>query len=61
MIRDQLVNNMIAKVSENQSENPKEFFPSDRPVIRQNAGSTKLRAVMMLRPNQSLGILLRIV
>ena len=38
---------MIEKVPENQSENPKESFPSHRTVIRQNAGSTKLRAVMM--------------
>ena len=37
VIRDQLVNNVIEKVSENQSENPKEFFLPHRPVIRQNA------------------------
>ena len=36
VIRDQLVNNVIEKVSENQSENPKEFFLSHRPVIKQN-------------------------
>ena len=45
VIRDQLVNNVIEKVSENQSENPKEFFLPHRPVIRQNAESTKLRVV----------------
>ena len=45
VIRDQLVNNMIEKGSENQSENPKEFFLPHRPVIRQNAESTKLRVV----------------
>ena len=43
VIRDQLVNNLIEKVSENQSENPKEFLLPHRPVIRQNAESTKLR------------------
>ena len=36
---------MIGKVSENQSENPEEFFLPHRPVIRQNAESTKLRVV----------------
>ena len=36
VIRDQLVNNVIEKVSENQCENPKEFFRPHRPVIRQN-------------------------
>ena len=45
VIRDQLVNQMIEKVSENQSENPKEFFLPQRPVIRQNAESAKLRVV----------------
>ena len=30
---------MIEKVSENQSENAKEFFLPHRPVIRQNANS----------------------
>ena len=45
VIRDQLVNTVTEKVSENQSENPKEFFLPHRPVIRQNAESTKLRAV----------------
>ena len=39
------MNNVIEKVSENQSENPKEFFLPHRPVIRQNAESTKLRVV----------------
>ena len=32
VIRDQLLNNMIEKVSENQSENAKEFFLPHRPV-----------------------------
>ena len=45
VIRDQLVNNVREKVSENQSENPKEFFLPEKPVIRQNAESTKLRVV----------------
>ena len=36
---------MIEKVSENQSENLKEFFLPHRPVIRQNAESAKLRVV----------------
>ena len=36
---------MVEKASENQSENPKEFFLPHRPVIRQNAESTKLRIV----------------
>ena len=45
VIRDQLVNNVIEKVSENQSENPKEFFLPHRPGIRQNAESTKLRVL----------------
>ena len=45
VIRDQLLNNMIEKTSQNQSENPKEFFLPHRPVIRQNAESTKLRVV----------------
>ena len=45
VIRDQLRNSMIEKVLENQSENPKEFFLPHRPVIRQNAESTKLRVV----------------
>ena len=39
------MNNVIEKVSENQNENPKEFFLPHRPVIRQNAESTKLRVV----------------
>ena len=39
------MNNLIEKVSKNQSENPKEFFLPHRPVIRQNAESTKLRLV----------------
>ena len=43
--KDQLVNNVIEKVSENQGENLKEFFLSYRPVIKQNAESTKLRVV----------------
>ena len=34
VIRDQLLNNMIEKTSQNQSENPKEFFLPHRPVIR---------------------------
>ena len=34
VIRDQLVNNEIEKVSENQSENPKELFLPHIPVIR---------------------------
>ena len=45
VIRDQLVNNKIEKISKNQSEKPKELFPPYRPVIRQNVESTKLRAV----------------
>ena len=45
VIRDQLVNNISEKVSENQSENPKDFFLPHRPVMRQNAESTKLRVV----------------
>ena len=45
VIRDQLMNNEIEKVSENQSENPKEFFLPHRTVIRKNAESTKLRVV----------------
>ena len=45
VIRGQLLNNVIEKVSENQNENPKEFFLPHRPVIRQNAESTKLRVV----------------
>ena len=47
VIRDQLVNNrkIIEKVSENQSENPREFFLPHRLVIGQNAESTKLRVV----------------
>ena len=45
VIRDQLVNNVKEKVSDNQSENPKEFFLPHRAVIRQNAMSTKLRIV----------------
>ena len=45
VIRDQLVNNVIEKVSENQSENSKEFFLPHIPVISQNAESTKLRVV----------------
>ena len=44
-MRDQLVNNVIEKVSENQRKNPKEFFLPHRPVIRQNAESAKLRVV----------------
>ena len=39
------MNNVIEKVSENQSENPKEFFLPHRPGIRQNAESTKLRVL----------------
>ena len=34
---------MIEKVSENQSEKPEKFFLPHRPVVRQNAESTKLR------------------
>ena len=34
VIRDQLVYNEIEKVSENQSENPKELFLPHIPVIR---------------------------
>ena len=45
VIRDQLINNMIEKVLENQSGNLKKFFLPHRPVIRQNAESTKLRVV----------------
>ena len=45
VIRDQLVNNVAEKVSEDQSENPKQFFLPHRPVIRQNAESTKLKVV----------------
>ena len=33
IIRDRLVNNVIEKFSENQSENPKEFFLRHRPVV----------------------------
>ena len=36
---------MIEKVSENQSENLKEFFLPHRPVIRLNIEPTKLRVV----------------
>ena len=36
---------MIEKVSENQYENPKEFVLPHRPLIKQNAESTKLREV----------------
>ena len=43
VIRDHLVNSVIEKISENQGENPKKFFLSHRPVIKQNAESTKLR------------------
>ena len=43
--RDQLLNNVIEKVSENESENPKEFFLPHTPVIRQNEESTKLRVI----------------
>ena len=39
------MNNVIEKVSENKGENPKEFFLPHRPVIRQNAESTKLIVV----------------
>ena len=45
VIRDQLVNNVIERVLENQSENPSEFFLPHRPVFRQNAESTKLGVV----------------
>ena len=45
VISDQLMNNMTEKVSEHQSENPKEFFLPHRPVVRQNAESIKLRVV----------------
>ena len=45
VIRDQLVNNKMKKISKNQSEKPKELSLPHRPVIRQNAESTKLRAV----------------
>ena len=45
VIRDQLVNNIIEKVSGIQRENPKEFFLPHKPVIGQNAESTKLRVV----------------
>ena len=34
VIRDRLVNNVIQEVSENQSENPKEFLLPHRPVTR---------------------------
>ena len=43
--KDQLVNNVIEKVSENQGENLKEFLLLYRPVTKQNAESTKLRVV----------------
>ena len=43
VIKDQLVNNVIEKVSKNQSESTKELFLPHGPVIRQNA--TKLRVV----------------
>ena len=36
---------MIEEASDNQSENPKEFFVPHKPAIRQNAGSTKLKVV----------------
>ena len=39
------MNNTTEKVSENQSENPKDFFLPHRLVMRQNAESTKLRVV----------------
>ena len=39
------MNNVIEKVSENKGENPKEFFLPHRPVIKQNAESTKLIVV----------------
>ena len=45
VIRGQLVNNKIEKISKNQSKKPKGLFLPHRPVIRQNVESTKLRAV----------------
>ena len=39
------MNNVIEKVAENKGENAKEFFLPHRPVIRQNAESTKLIVV----------------
>ena len=45
VIRDQLLNNMTEKISENQSENLREFFLPHRPVIKQNAESTRLWVV----------------
>ena len=61
VIRDQLVNNVKEKVSDNQSENPKEFFLPHRAVIRQNAMSTKLRIVNDASAISEHGILLTIV
>ena len=44
VIRDQLVNNMTEKISENQSENLKELFLPHIPVIRQNEESKKIES-----------------
>ena len=53
IITDQLVNNMIEKVSENQSENSKEFFLPHRP-----AESTKLIVVYAASPKSESGYFL---
>ena len=45
IIKDQLAINVIEKVPESESDNPKEFFMPHRPVIREDAESTKLRVV----------------
>ena len=55
IITDQLVNNMIEKVSENQSENSKEFFLPHRP-----AESTKLIVVYAASAKSESGYLLTI-
>ena len=49
------MNNLTEKVSENQGGNPKEFFLPHRPVIRQNAESTKLRVVCDTSAKSELG------
>ena len=45
VIRDQLANNVIEKVSDKESDNPKEYFMPHRPVIRADAETTKMRVV----------------
>ena len=44
---------MIEKVSEKETENPKEFFLPQRPVITQNTESTKLRVVYISAKSES--------